>query len=574
MYDENDGNAKEAADALVRRGQFQEAEAMYTEAMGEADTPKARVVVLNNRALARMRLDRPVDALGDADEALALLAKHRHDPQLLPLSAKARYRRATALVALDRAPEAVRAFRDAIAEVANDKKLVDDLRLGLRAAVGALTASYLAGYWADLLLHAEAPNALSSRDGRLLKPVPVEVRMTARDEYADAVHAGFVYGRERESRELLYHAWCRNKAPGKHVLAAVRALAYVRIGTAFHDEIPVVRMHNAPDGAAPKHNLALHQAVKDARAAVAHLPDAPPGGARAAKSTSMWPRAHVALALALEAVHDTTDAALAARRAFERDPEDAEAREVLKRLAKALPTKYRDLLIKQGARALESWLEEERQQKLPEFLRERPKYYYYYEWMRERIEEHYPALPEEVMDKMLTMEAGELDLLLCYPKALQGQVNDYLDVYRANGGEYLMTYQTPHLTWEEVKAMKGAGTSGLGTGYAAPGEGFLEEKRDTNHAMLGASGDGRLTEAERLGLPMATELPPDAARDALEVEEGTRAFLAELAAEGDGDGLDKSTRRGKILAAAEEAARAADKTHALLADPDDLDGVD
>lgn len=468
--------------------------------------------------------------------------------------------------------EAVRALRTCIAQCPPDaKSRLLQIRKAMRVPVKNLTAEYLAGYWTDLIMNAEAPNGLSSRDGRLLKPVPQEIRMFERDEYAHAVHAGYVRGREKETRELLYAAWCRGRAPGRHVLATVRSFAYVKLGTVFKDDMPSAALHQGGEAAG---NLALQQALKDARTAVAFLPD---------KANDTWPRAHVALATALEAVSDTTAAALAARRAFECDADDEEARAVLKRLAKALPTKHRELLLKNGADALESWLEEERQQKLPDFLRERPKYYHYFEWMRERLEEHYPALPEEVMDKMLTMEAGELDLLLCYPKALQGQVEEYLDVYRSNGGEYLMSYQSPHLTWEEVKAMKGAGTTGLGMGYSASGEGFVDATRDTNHAMLGASGDGRLTEAERLGLPMATELPPDAARDAYAVEEGTREYMEELETyKADNNGALPSetagvagTRRGAILKAAETAAMdVTNKPVGFLDDADDLDGVD
>ena len=51
------------------------------------------------------------------------------------------------------------------------------------------------------------------------------------------------------------------------------------------------------------------------------------------------------------------------------------------------------------------------------------KYYYFYEWMRERISDHFPHLPEPIMDKLLAMDAGELDLLLRYPKAIRGQVS-------------------------------------------------------------------------------------------------------------------------------------------------------
>ena len=59
-------------------------------------------------------------------------------------------------------------------------------------------------------------------------------------------------------------------------------------------------------------------------------------------------------------------------------------------------------------------------------MRPRSKYYYFYEWMRERISDHFPHLPEPIMDKLLAMDAGELDLLLRYPKAIRGQVSVFL----------------------------------------------------------------------------------------------------------------------------------------------------
>ena len=61
-----------------------------------------------------------------------------------------------------------------------------------------------------------------------------------------------------------------------------------------------------------------------------------------------------------------------------------------------------------GSAGLKQWLADEAEQKKPEFLKQRPKYFYYYEWMKERICETYPALPEQVMDKLLTMPAGDL----------------------------------------------------------------------------------------------------------------------------------------------------------------------
>ena len=49
-------------------------------------------------------------------------------------------------------------------------------------------------------------------------------------------------------------------------------------------------------------------------------------------------------------------------------------------------------------------------------------YYYYNQWMRQRIAAAAPALPEPVVAKLLEMEAGELDLLLQYPAAAAAQV--------------------------------------------------------------------------------------------------------------------------------------------------------
>jgi len=117
------------------------------------------------------------------------------------------------------------------------------------------------------------------------------------------------------------------------------------------------------------------------------------------------------------------------------------------------------------------YLEEEKWKNAPEALRPRPKYYYYFEWMKDRIFEHYPELPEPVMDKvryavsalprlwvgctidsdppvgvrmeqLLATDAAELDLLLQYPQAIKGQVEEYLGVFREKGGQYLQV-RTP-----------------------------------------------------------------------------------------------------------------------------------
>eukprot|EP00854_Cymbomonas_tetramitiformis_P003256 gene3256-4105_t len=268
------------------------------------------------------------------------------------------------------------------------------------------------------------------------------------------------------------------------------------------------------------------------------------------------------------------------RRSFEADPEDDGIVSELKRLMRKLPSEQKKVLLEEGAEGLVQFLEEEKWRNAPEYLRSRPKYYYYYEWMKDRILEHYPELPEAVMDKLLATDASELDLLLQYPKAIRGQVEEYLEVYRTNGGKYLQTYRTPSLTWEEVKAMKGAGTVGLGTGYHAPGEGFLSDEKNTNHALVGGGGDGGLTEAERIGLPAATSLPPDHMRDQDLIEAAVEREQQKLLG---GDSVAAieayAGRQRVILEAAEQAMlqSAEQKKQQLLAPVaggGDLDGID
>ena len=239
-------------------------------------------------------------------------------------------------------------------------------------------------------------------------------------------------------------------------------------------------------------------------------------------------------------VHDDliVDAGVAAavehKRAWHLDGSDVEHKKNARRCAVTYcPPALRDLISSPevSIETVIEWLEKDKLANAPEYVLPRPKYARYYEAMRERIREHYPELPAPVMDKLLALDAGELDLLLQYPTAIRGQTEEFLDVYRAEGGTYLETYKTPALSWKEVKAMKGEGTVGLEA--AGPGSSeaamFKDEAplfaasdsddEDTNRAMLGASGDDGLTAEEEAGLVLnasgtlnAPALPPDQAR--------------------------------------------------------------
>ena len=120
------------------------------------------------------------------------------------------------------------------------------------------------------------------------------------------------------------------------------------------------------------------------------------------------------------------------------------------------------MLIEKGTDSFLLWLADQHERALPEYARVRPKYYYYYEWMRKRLGERFPeGLPEPVVDKLLALDAGELDLLLQYPQAIAGQAAEFVQVLEAQGADALATYRSPTLSWEEVKALKVRGREGL-----------------------------------------------------------------------------------------------------------------
>lgn len=49
-------------------------------------------------------------------------------------------------------------------------------------------------------------------------------------------------------------------------------------------------------------------------------------------------------------------------------------------------------------------------------------FYWYYQWMTKRIEHKCGFLPDPVMDKLLCMDANELDTLLSSTNAIRAQV--------------------------------------------------------------------------------------------------------------------------------------------------------
>lgn len=230
-------------------------------------------------------------------------------------------------------------------------------------------------------------------------------------------------------------------------------------------------------------------------------------------------------------------AAIERRRAMELRPDDASLADAYRSAAnRYLPDDLRDVATDSGADAAVDALDRARWAAAPEYIRPRPKYYHLFEWMRERVEATCPGLPEPVMDKLLAMDADELDLLLKYPRAIRGQAEEFAGVLRDAGARALETYKTPTMTWEESKALRERRAVGDGNAEDAEGK---EKEEDTDRAALGASGDDGLTREEAAGLPrvpartrranedgscasarvpsspkLSTRLPPDQLRDA------------------------------------------------------------
>ena len=357
----------------------------------------------------------------------------------------------------------------------------------------------LADLLSEQIAQAQAPSLFSPRDGRGgIKPPDQRHRLSAAELRGRAREA--LLGREQEFRDYVARARdLGRRSVGRCALLGLRAYCYLSKAKDDDDE-------GGNEGAA-------EQALRDGRAAVAFAPQVKSGKAHPL-AAALRARALAAHGSALEHLGDYPAAAVDLLDASYLLPDHAEHTDARDRIASKLSPAQRAAVEKGGSRGLREWIAEQKELALPEHQRRRPKYYYYYEWMRSRIAERFPDLPPVVTDKLLTTDADELDLLLQYPEAIEGQVREYLEVLAEKGAEYLETYETPRLSWDEVRA--------LGLEQAAGGEGG----ENTRRALVGGGGGGGLTAGERAGNPAQAELrvDPDAERDEAEAA-GARELL-------------------------------------------------
>ncbi|EFJ45897.1 hypothetical protein VOLCADRAFT_93772 [Volvox carteri f. nagariensis] len=108
------------------------------------------------------------------------------------------------------------------------------------------------------------------------------------------------------------------------------------------------------------------------------------------------------------------------------------------------------------------------EERLPEFLRPRPRWYHYNAWMRQRLAAGCPGLAEAVVDKLVgETDANDLDLMLQNPLAIMAQAEEYTQVLQMYGEQALLSYKAEPLSWDEMQAMAGGSLVGLPIGYDA-----------------------------------------------------------------------------------------------------------
>ncbi|GMH40338.1 hypothetical protein BSKO_08242 [Bryopsis sp. KO-2023] len=285
------------------------------------------------------------------------------------------------------------------------------LRNAVIADLSSMPSECLAQQWSEDIVEAEKPAIFSSRDGKWLKPVPNGL---TRKTVSNLLLLAFAHDSDLKSAGAAMLT-TRGTKEFRCCVALLRGVAYLQGGR-------------------------LEQALKDARTSIACKVD----------GWGFLNRSFLLLSRVLEENGKYTEAAIAAAKGVELN-ENKVGHEALERILNRLDDTQRRIFEGCGYHGLERWLEDNKEMDLPEILRKRPKYFYYYEWMRERIDGHCGALPEPVMDKLLTMEAGDLDTLLKSSEATKAQALELAWVLENKGDCFLQTYKTDDLTWEEVK---------------------------------------------------------------------------------------------------------------------------
>lgn len=358
------------------------------------------------------------ESLKDAERAIDRLLGHGACADTTMLS-KALHRKAQAQLSSGDILTALKTYKSGFKIVPENESLVAATRL----ALDSVTPLWLATYWGRAIEAAQQPNPMSSRDGKLLKPVPSPNNLST-SELVDGLAEQFSIEEfwSIAAKDGAVASWRQNWAQCRSELALLRGLAYLHAGNAV-------------------------QAEKDAQVAYVYGPQDKNG--RCLSSPVLLLHSN-----ALERRSDNIMALLYAARAAEVDEECSLAKDAMSRLVNRVPDHYSQAVKLKGSVGIEQILKVEEERSLPPYMRPRPKYYYYYQWMQRRIEAMHPELEEDVMDKLLTLEANELDLLLQFPTAVEITIKDLQRVLNSQGKQALERYAVPLLSYEQIQGLK------------------------------------------------------------------------------------------------------------------------
>jgi hypothetical protein len=162
---------------------------------------------------------------------------------------------------------------------------------------------------------------------------------------------------------------------------------------------------------------------------------------------------------------------------------------------------YSKAYVAGGRAGLARWLDTERELSKPEVLRPHPKYYYYYEWMRARIHTTLrDPVPDSVVEKLLSIDSDELDLLLKHPQAVQDLSTELVGLLESGGEEALTAHAIPELTWENVQELEGTDVVGLGLLNEPTRVGVGQESSNTTPTLTEGDGTFKMLEEDLAAL--------------------------------------------------------------------------
>lgn len=361
------------------------------------------------------------DSLKDAERTIdrLMIDKDGFSADTHIILSKALHRKAQAQLSSGDVVNALKTYKFGLRTIPESESLIAATRL----ALDSVTPTWLATFWSRAIEAAEQPNPLSSRDGKLLKPVPSPNNLSP-SELIEVLAEQFSNEDywSLASKEGVVACWRQNWILCRSELAMMRGLAYLNAGNAV-------------------------QAEKDAQVAYVYGPQDKSGKCLSSPVLLLHSNA-------LERRGDNVMSLLYAARAVEVDEECFLAKDVISRLVNRVPDHYAQAVNMKGSIGIEQILKAEEERSLPPYMRPRPKYYYYYQWMQKRIEALHPDLEEEVMDKLMTLDANELNLLLQFPSAVESTIKDLQTVLINQGKEALERYAVPLLSYEQVQGLK------------------------------------------------------------------------------------------------------------------------